>query len=333
MTRFRARVLGVVAAALSVSLVALPATAAGRSATDRTAPDQSAPQTQALEKFSLVVLPDTQYSAESFPQAFNAQGKWIKENTVARNIKYAIHEGDIVDDSDRPSQWANGAGALGQLNGATPYILAVGNHDMDAMPKGQNPVVVRDAAAFNRHFPRSAFATLPSFGGSYPAAQNDNSFHVFSAGGTNWLILALKYAPTDDEIAWGNKVISDHPDRQVMIVTHAYQNGTTKDSVGQKLWNKMVSRHPNVSMVFSGHYVNQGVIVEKGVGGNTVHQIQADYQNPGALGPNSYLRILEFNPTAKTVSVQTYSPYLNKNLTDAKNQFTLQNVSFPHARR
>ncbi|WP_392895134.1 metallophosphoesterase [Streptomyces sp. LN699] len=323
MTRFRARVLGVVAAALSVSLVALPATAA----------DRSAPQVKAPEKFSIVVFPDTQYSAESFPAAFNAQGKWIKDNTVARNIKYAIHEGDIVDDSDQSTQWANATGALGQLNGATPYILAVGNHDMDAMPKGQNPIVVRDAVAFNRNFPRSAFANLPTFGGTYPATQNDNSFHVFSAGGTNWLILALKYAPTDAEIAWGNKVISEHPDRQVMIVTHAYQNGATKDGIGQKLWTKLVSRHPNVTMVFSGHYVNQGVIVEKGVNGNTVHQIQADYQNPGTLGPNSYFRILEFNPTAKTVSVQTYSPYLNKNLTDAKNQFTLQGVSFPHARR
>lgn len=142
MTRFRARVLGVVAAALSVSLVALPATAA----------DRSAPQVKAPEKFSIVVFPDTQYSAESFPAAFNAQGKWIKDNTVARNIKYAIHEGDIVDDSDQSTQWANATGALGQLNGATPYILAVGNHDMDAMPKGQNPIVVRDAVAFNRNF-------------------------------------------------------------------------------------------------------------------------------------------------------------------------------------
>ncbi|MFB6480502.1 metallophosphoesterase [Streptomyces virginiae] len=280
-----------------------------------------------------MVLPDTQNSAESFPQAFNSQGKWIKENTVARNIKYAIHEGGIVDDSDQPHQWTNATGALGQLNGTTPYILGVGNHDMDAIPKGQNPAVVRDAVAFNRNFPRSGFSNLPSFGGTYPAGQNDNSFHMFSAGGTNWLILALKYAPTDDEIAWGNKVISDHPDRQVVIVTHSYQNGTTKDSVGQKLWTRMVSRLPNVAMVFSGHYVNQGVIVEKGVNGNTVHQIQADYQNPSTLGPNSYLRILEFNPTAKTVSVQTYSPYLNKNLTDGKNQFTLQNVSFPRARR
>ena len=321
MTRLRNRVLGAAAVACSLSLLALPATAA----------EQATPQAQALENFSIVVIPDTQYSSESFPSAFNAQGQWIADNTDARNIKYTIHEGDIVDDSDETYQWNNATGALGRLNGTAPYILGVGNHDMDAMPKGQDPAVVRDAKAFNSYFPRSQFSGLPSFGGSYPADQNDNSYHMFSAGGTDWLILALKYAPTDAEIAWGNKVISEHPDRKVMIVTHAYQNGTTKDAVGRKLWTNLVSRHANVSMVFSGHYVNQGLIVEKGVHGNTVYQIQADYQNPVTLGPNSYFRILEFNPTAKTVGVRTYSPYLNRSKTDSKNQFTLQNVEFQSA--
>lgn len=172
-----------------------------------------------------------------------------------------------------------------------------------------------------------------TFGGSYPATRNDNSYHLFSAGGTDWLLLALKYAPTDDEIAWGNKVITGHPNRQVAIVTHAYQNGTTKDATGRKLWTNLVSRHANVSLAFSGHYVNQGLITEKGINGNTVYQIQADYQNPSALEPNSYLRILRFNPAAKTISVRTYSPYLNKDMTDAKNQFTLQNVNFLPAKR
>ncbi len=116
-------------------------------------------------------------------------------------------------------------------------------------------------------------------------------------------------------------------------MTHAYQNGATKDATGRKLWTDLVSRHANVSLVLSGHYVNQGLIVEKGVKGNTVYQVQADYQNPSVLEPNSYFRILRFNPTAKTIDVKTYSPHLNKNMTDAKNQFTLQNVSFLPATR
>ncbi|MFB9687334.1 metallophosphoesterase [Amycolatopsis plumensis] len=299
-----------------LSSAVLPATAHG------------APAVDAAEKFSIVVIPDTQYAAERYPAAFNAQGQWIKDNRVARNIRYVVHEGDIVDDSDQTGQWANANSALGRLDGNTPYILGVGNHDMDAMPKGQDPAVVRDAAAFNANFPVTRFSGLPSFGASYPAGKNDNSYHTFTAGGTSWLILALKYAPTDAEIAWGSTVIAAHPRHQVMVVTHAYQSGTTKDSVGKKLWTQLVSKHANVSFVFSGHYTAQGLITEKGMNGNTVYQVQADYQNILQLAPNSYFRVMNFDPAARTVAVTTYSPYLNKYLTDAKNQFTLTNVAF-----
>ena len=292
-----------------------------------TTTSQPALAATAADKFTIVVIPDTQYSSERYPAAFNAQGKWIRDNTAARNIKYVIHEGDIVDDSDQPKQWTNANSALSQLEYNTPYILGVGNHDMDAMPMGQDPAVVRGAVAFNANFPVGRFSGQPSFGGSYPSGANDNSFHTFSAGGTNWLILALKYAPTDGEIAWGNNVVATHPGHQVMIVTHAYQNGRTRDGYGPKLWTQLVSRYANVSMVFSGHYVNQGLITDTAVNGNTVYQIQADYQNL-LLAPNSYFRVMEFDTAARTVAVRTYSPYLNRYKTDSANQFTLTNVAF-----
>lgn len=301
-----------VVAMVSISLAAVPTVAA----------------TAAAENFAIIVFPDTQYSADSFPQAFEAQGRWVRDNRDARNIRYAIHVGDVVDESNQNRQWRNATSSMGLLEGRVPYIIGVGNHDMDAMPRGQNPAVVRDAQAFNNNFPLTKFSGLPSFGGSLPASRNDNSFHKFSAGGTDWLVLALKYVPTDAEIAWGNQVIAANPNRQVMIVTHAYQRGTQRDATGNKLWTQLVSRHRNVSFVFSGHYVNQGLIAERGQNGNTVYQVQADYQNAKVLDPNSYLRIMEFNPTAKTVDVKTYSPFLNKNLTDGKNQFVIRNVQF-----
>ena len=274
------------------------------------------------------MLPDTQYSSESFPQVFNAQRKWVNDNQASRNIRYMLHVGDVVDDSDQTYQWRNATMALGAPSVGVPYIVGVGNHDMDAMPQGQDPAVVRGAAAFNDNFPRSEFASLPSFGGTMQANQNDDSYHTFSAGGVDWLVLALKYAPTDAEIAWGNQVVAAHPNHKIILVTHAYQSGTTKDANGRKLWTNLVSKYANFQFVFSGHYVAAGVIQEKGVNGNTVYQIQADYQNALLLGPNSYLRVMLFNPTNKTVTVQTYSPYLNRYMTDSKNQFVLNNVSF-----
>jgi hypothetical protein len=280
------------------------------------------------EKFSIAVIPDTQYSAASYPVAFRAQTTWIRNHRGSHNIRYVVHEGDIVDNAAQAQQWSNARTALARLDGNTPYILAVGNHDMDAMPRGQDPAAVRDTTAFNRAFPVGRFARMPSFGASYPAGRNDNSFHTFAAGGTDWLILALKFAPTGREIAWGNRVIAAHPRHQVMIVTHDYQDGTTKDRLGKILWTLLVRKHPNVSFVFSGHHTNQGLIVQKGASGNTVYQIEADYQTKHRLAPNSYLRLVEFDPAARTVRVRTYSPYLNRYLANTKNQFTLTNVAF-----
>ena len=37
---------------------------------------------------------------------------------------------------------------------------------------------------------------------------------------------------------------------------------------------------------------------------------------------------MEFDPAARTVRVRTYSPYLNRYLTDTKNRFALTDVAF-----
>ena len=301
-----------ISAAVSLGLVVSPAMGAEQQA----------------ENFSLVVFPDTQYSSQSYPAAIDAQGKWVKENKDERNIAYALHAGDIVDDADEPGQWETAKNGMGWLEGNVPYILGVGNHDMDAMSNGEDPEKVRDTEAFNKNFPVSKFEDLPSFGGSYPEGKNDNSYHTFSAGGTDWLALSLKYVPTDKELDWANKVVADHPNHQVMIVSHSYQKGDQKTEDGKRIWSELASKHANISFVFSGHHVAAGMIEEEGEKGNTVYQIQADYQDPDKLDPNSFFRLMEFNPTDKTVSVETYSPYLNENKDDKDNEFVIENFEF-----
>ena len=46
--------------------------------------------------FSIVILPDTQIYAESFPDSFYKQTEWIKNNVKELNIKCVIHVGDIT---------------------------------------------------------------------------------------------------------------------------------------------------------------------------------------------------------------------------------------------
>ena len=46
--------------------------------------------------WTLVIMPDTQIYAQDYPQHFNAQTQWIKDNAASLNIKYVLHEGDVV---------------------------------------------------------------------------------------------------------------------------------------------------------------------------------------------------------------------------------------------
>ena len=120
--------------------------------------------------------------------------------------------------------------------------------------------------------------------------------------------------------------------------------GTIND--GEEMWRKLVAPNSNVKLVFSGHDVS-GVNLPPGTAalltstradGTRVHQILANYQtclgppcktfNDGTTaqtvhGGNGYLRILRFSPADRTISVRTYSPYVDRSLTDPANQFVL----------
>ena len=46
--------------------------------------------------WTLVLMPDTQHYSQTYPAHFNAQTQFIKDNAAALNLKYVLHEGDIV---------------------------------------------------------------------------------------------------------------------------------------------------------------------------------------------------------------------------------------------
>ena len=50
-----------------------------------------------------------------------------------------------------------------------------------------------------------------------------------------------------------------------------------------------------------------------------MHEMVAAYHDP----PEGYIRLLEFLPDGKTIQVKTYSPHLDKHLTDSDQQFVL----------
>src|SRR5438132_14389301 len=77
-------------------------------------------------------------------------------------------------------------------------------------------------------------------------------------------------------------------------------------------------------MVVNGHLTASLAArrADLGVNGNLVNEMFSNYQTQ-ANGGNGWLRIVTFHPNSNTISVKTYSPYLNAYKTDGANQFTV----------
>lgn len=112
---------------------------------------------------------------------------------------------------------------------------------------------------------------------------------------------------------------------------------------GEEIWTKLISQYPNTMMVFSGHVLlgGTGTLVSEGIHGNKVYQMLSNYQNivnaeyvvNGVVknvntGDSGFFRIVTVDPIKNTISVKTYSPYVDMYLTTPNQQFVFENVSF-----
>ena len=295
--------------------------------------------------FSLAVLPDTQAYSQFAPDLFHAQTEWIAQNIEAFNIAYVLHVGDITN-NNKEEEWQVARAAFDRLDGLVPTALAIGNHDMG--PSGR--ARTRDTR-FNEFFPLAGFAAWPSFGGVYDAEPDraENSFHLLSAGGRDWLILVLEFGPRDDVIRWANRVLAENPCRAAIIVTHAYLDQrstqyrqpplTAKYEIihseegfadGDEMWTDLVSGHANVAMVINGHFPQPpGYLVSSGKDGARVHQMMVDYQD-GPRGGSAILRLLQFLPDGRNVAVQDYSPVAERIAAEIGQKFVLELDPAPH---
>ncbi len=283
------------------------------------------------EAFSIIVLPDTQIYAWQFPEIFHQQTEWVAENLDRYNIRYVLHVGDVVQHNTR-QEWEIARKAFSRLDGKVPYAIALGNHDL-----GSGGQADTRRSMFTTYFPLNAFRKWPTWGGVYDKEpeRGDNSYHLFSAGGRDWLVLILEFGPRDDVLKWADRIVSQHPDRSVILVTHAYLDSDgrrftrgakdqhyppyayplegSKEGLngGEEMWQKLVSKHGNMMFVISGHVCIASRLVSKGKAGNAVWQMLVNYQTE-ERGGTGWLRLMRFNPDTETVSVQDYSPVLDQ---------------------
>jgi Carboxypeptidase regulatory-like domain/Calcineurin-like phosphoesterase len=283
--------------------------------------------------FTVVVLPDPQNETQFFPQALDSQMQWIVNNRQAQNIQMVLTAGDNVNDGASTTQMQNLDAAFRLLdNAGIPYLLAVGNHDYN----GFTPKISRSLSGFNQWFGPGRYSSKAFFGGNFPSGSNANSYDVVTINGKQVLFMALEYRPTSASLDWADSILSANADKEAIVVDHSFvlKNGYREDqcddqdmpagnATGQETWTRL-RKHSNVIMVLSGHFTGGSGARRSDLGDNSnlVNQLFADYQD-FANGGNGWLRVMTFHPASNTISVSTYSPFLNQSMTDGANQFTL----------
>lgn len=141
--------------------------------------------------WTLAVLPDTQDYTEFGLSHFTTQTQWIADHAVSHNIQYVLHEGDVTEHNNT-TQWDRGLTSMNILNGVVPYAIAPGNHDYGPSGFSANRnTLFNDPGYFGAGSP---YANQASVGGFFEAGKTDNSYHTFSAGGQDWLVLAMEWA-------------------------------------------------------------------------------------------------------------------------------------------
>lgn len=298
--------------------------------------------------FTVAVLPDTQKYSDRFPEYFKAQTAWLAEQRQRRNIACVLHLGDITD-HNLPREWENAQAALTQLDGQLPYFLTLGNHDY-----GENGRCQDRTTHFNEYFPLAKYRELPTFGGVFSDEPDrlENSYHLFSAGDRDFVVISLEFGPRKEVVQWANTIAAKHKDRAAILITHAYMYyddrrydwkkygpeqkwnphsypvaKATSDNVndGEELWQNLVSKHENFVLTLNGHVLDDGLarLTSATPGGRNVEQVLVNYQmKPN--GGDGWLRLLEFRPDGRTVQVYDYSPTLRERNEAPSNQFTMK---------
>lgn len=295
--------------------------------------------------WTLVMLPDTQDMLDGQPEAFHRQIEWIAAHKTRHNILLLAHVGDVTENNS-PEQWQIVRRTMDLLKGTQlPYAMLPGNHDL-----GEGGKTTDRMTRLNDYFSAADYGKSAVL---FEDGHVENCFHEIDTPWGPFLLFSLECGPRDEVLAWTARVLAEHPGHRSIIVTHAClneagmlmgptagdgasivfknyvaaQNGSFND--GEELWNKLLSKHPNIGLVLCGHDPSaEGARLTKfGDAGNPVHMMLANYQRPArADGGGGYLRLLRFLPDGKTIEVKTYSPWYDDWL-KAPHDFTLTFLS------
>ncbi len=248
---------------------------------------------------------------------------------------------DYNGDQTGRQQWEAVSRALSRLDNRLPYVVAQGNHDIGHITATDRHTIAPEYIYPERNikFEECLVSTCPNFEGVHTM---ENSAYEFKS--KTWgklLIITFEFAPRDEAIAWAKELTESekYKDHKVIILTHSWLN-TAGNRIAKEgytlspcnwaeaVWQKLVYPSKNICLVMCGHTGAAPKIAEdvektnfkptssyridKAADGRSIPQMMFNSQQGdgdwNGNGGDGWLRILEFKPDGKTISVRTFSP-------------------------
>ena len=238
-------------------------------------------------------------------------------------------------------QWEAVSRALARLDNRIPYIVAQGNHDIGHITATDRHTVAPQYIYPERNikFEKALVATCPNWQGVH--TMENSAYEIQDKEWGKLLIVTLEFAPRDEAIEWVKELTSSKrfENHKVILLVHSWLNNRgeriakegytlTPCNWAEAVWQKLVYPSKNISLVLCGHTgtapkIGKDVLstdysptsslrTDKAADGHEVVQMMFNSQQGdgdwNGNGGDCWLRILEFLPNGKTISVRTFSP-------------------------
>ena len=266
-------------------------------------------------EYSMMILGDTQAlcyfrQGQDTPEgengSYNDLYDYIVENAQSQKVVHVAQLGDLTQEAGTGTakdEWTyvkNNYEKMNNLyeNTGITYSVLAGNHEYhgggitgyhETFGGSENPYAKQYFSSSN---PETALCTA----------------HKFSVGQLNYLFISISWMATQEDIAWADELIANHPYHNVIIATHAFRNvrgaqsnlyketNSTYVNDGDYNWitgniqgtldenneidglEDLVKRYPNVVLTLNGHHPTTAIenFVSYGEHGNKITHLVID---------------------------------------------------------
>ena len=265
-------------------------------------------------------------------------GDMVEQN--GKLISAAIPYENNGDQTGR-QQWEAVSRALARLDNRIPYIVAQGNHDIGHITATDRHTVMPQYIYPERNikFEKTLVATCSDWKGVH--TMENSAYEIKDDKWGNLLIVTLEFAPRDEAIEWAKELVASErfTSHRVILLVHSWLTNKgeriekeryplTPCNWAEAVWQKLVYPSKNIALVLCGH-TGTAPKIGKDIAGtdySTVSSLRTDKRADGGEviqmmfnsqqgdgewngnGGDCWLRILEFRPDGRTLSVRTFSP-------------------------